>query len=239
LKWFERLPYSNEIGMGKVGMGRLAYWEEGFVIRNDIASSWLNWYMKIGNIKRWARFNLNYLGNPRWDTGITPPELYEFLRTHQPGRALDLGCGTGTNLLTLAQSGWRVTGVEFALIAWRRARRKLHGQAGLESIHLGSVAEIDYLKPHFDLILDIGCFHNLPQDEKAKYRRQVGRLLAPQGTYLLYGFESTPERPRGLTDENLTDFEIFLELKNRQDGTDHGQRPSVWLEYVKKGEFAA
>ena len=194
--------------------------------------------MKIGNIKRWARFNLHYLRNPRWDTGITPPEVHEFLGTHEPGRALDLGCGTGTNLLTLAQAGWRVTGVEFALIAWRRARRKLRGQAGLEGIFLGSVAEIDYLQPPFDLILDIGCFHSLPADEKAKYRQQVERLLAPGGTYLLYGFMKTPERPRGLTDENLAGFNKFLELKSRQDGTDHGQRPSVWLEYVKKGGVA-
>jgi len=192
--------------------------------------------MKIGNFKRWARFNLHYLGNPRWDTGMTPPEVTEFLRTHKPGRALDLGCGTGTNLLTLAQAGWRVTGVEFALIAWRRARGKLRGQAGLEGIHMGSVAEIDYLQPPFDLILDIGCFHSLPPDEKGKYRRQIDRLLAPGGTYLLYGFQKTPERPRGLTDENLADFREFLEIKQRQDGTDHGRRPSVWLEFAKKGE---
>ena len=191
--------------------------------------------MKIGNFKRWVRFNLHYLGKPRWDTGITPPEVQEFLRTHEPGRALDLGCGTGTNLLTLARAGWRVTGVEFALIAWREARRKLRGQAGVESIHLGSVAEIDYLQPPFDLILDIGCFHSLPAEDKARYYRQIERLLAPTGTYLLYGFIKTPERLRGLTDGNLADFERFLELKSRQDGTDHGQRSSVWLEYIKKG----
>ena len=175
-----------------------------------------------------------YLKKPPWDSGISPPELVEFVQAHPAGRSLDLGCGTGTNLLTLARAGWRVTGVEFALIAWRRARRKLRGQAGLEGIHLGSVAEIDYLQAPFDLILDIGCFHSLPQDEKTQYCRQVERLLAPGGTYLLYGFMKTPERERGLTDENLADFDQFLELKGRSDGTDHGQRPSVWLEYVRK-----
>ena len=210
--------------------------EDRCVNSNDMAGLWLNWGMKIGSFKRWVRFNLQYLSNPRWDTGITPPEVMEFLRTHQPGRALDLGCGTGTNLLTLAQAGWRVTGVEYALIAWRRARRKLRGQAGLEGLYLDSVAEVDYLQPPFDLILDIGCFHSLPPQDKARYCRQVERMLAPGGTYLLYGFLKTAERPRGLTVENLADFQKFLQLKQRQDGTDHGRRPSVWLNYIKKGE---
>lgn len=191
--------------------------------------------MKWKHIRRWLNFNGQYFGSPRWDTGITPPEVYAFLRTHPPGRALDLGCGTGTNLLTLAEDGWQVTGVEFALIAWRQAKRRLRGHPRVEGVHLGSVAEIDYLRPPFDLILDIGCFHGLPAEDKAKYRQQVERLLAPGGTYLLYGFLKTPERETGLSDENLRDFQQFLHLKERRDGTDHGKQPSVWLEFTKKG----
>jgi cyclopropane fatty-acyl-phospholipid synthase-like methyltransferase len=189
--------------------------------------------MKIGNIRRWIMFNMYYLSKPRWDTGVTPPEVLAFLQSHPAGRALDLGCGTGTNLLTLAQAGWRVTGVEFALIAWRKACRRLRDQPNLEGIHLGSVADIDYLQPAYDLILDIGCFHSLPPEDKEKYRRQIERLLAPQGTYLLYGFPKTAERPRGLTDADLAAFQQNLELANRQDGKD-GERPSIWLEFIKR-----
>ncbi|HZD55845.1 MAG TPA: class I SAM-dependent methyltransferase, partial [Anaerolineales bacterium] len=59
-------------------------------------------------------FNLWYYREPPWDTGISPPELLAFIESHPAGQALDLGCGTGTNVITLARNGWQVTGVDFA-----------------------------------------------------------------------------------------------------------------------------
>ncbi|MEW6615857.1 MAG: methyltransferase domain-containing protein [Thermodesulfobacteriota bacterium] len=57
-----------------------------------------------------------FRGQTPWDTNITPPEVMEFIQKTSPGRALDLGCGTGTNGITLARHGWKVTGVDFAPI---------------------------------------------------------------------------------------------------------------------------
>jgi hypothetical protein len=44
----------------------------------------MNWVRRLN-------FNLLYLFNPPWDSGISPPELLDFLQDHKPGRALDLG----------------------------------------------------------------------------------------------------------------------------------------------------
>ena len=69
-------------------------------------------------------YTLMYFRRPPWDSGQTPPELLEYLKTRTPGRAIDLGCGTGTNIITLASLGWNVTGVDFVPAAVEQARRK-------------------------------------------------------------------------------------------------------------------
>ena len=63
-------------------------------------------------------------GRAPWDTGVTPPEVVEEVSAMQPGRALDVGCGTGTNVLWLAQHGWTAIGVDRSATAIESARRK-------------------------------------------------------------------------------------------------------------------
>ena len=73
---------------------------------------------------RRAFFSLWYLfSKPPWDTGIPAPELVRAIANRPPGRALDLGCGTGTNVRYLAEHGWQATGLDFAPSAIAQARR--------------------------------------------------------------------------------------------------------------------
>jgi cyclopropane fatty-acyl-phospholipid synthase-like methyltransferase len=182
-------------------------------------------------------FHLQYLLNdPPWDTGVTPPEVYRFLERTPPGKALDLGCGTGTNAITLAEHGWQVVGIDFVPRAIRKARRKAR-RAGVEDrveFRVGNVLELDEVEGPFDLILDIGCFHGFSNGEVRRYAKNVQDLAAFKGTLLLYTHLKTdPDDDTGACEEDLALLEEKLKLVNRENGWEGESRPSAWMEYEK------
>lgn len=182
-------------------------------------------------ILRRLAFELRYLHRPPWDSGIVPPEVADYIRDHPPGRALDLGCGSGTSSLALARAGWQVTGVDFARRAVRQARRKAKAAGLAVDFRSGDVTRLPPFPAPFDLVLDIGCFHSLSPSGKQAYARQMEDLLAPGGSWLLYAFVKEEGAPGpGLTEADLA--RPRLRLAERQDGMDHGNRPSAWFRYV-------
>jgi ubiquinone/menaquinone biosynthesis C-methylase UbiE len=190
---------------------------------------------------RRLNFNLWYLHKPPWDSGITPPELFEFIQSHPAGRAIDLGCGTGTNIITLTKTGWQVTGIDFAPRAIQIAKKKLKKRNINAQLLVGDVTNIK-VDSQFELALDIGCFHGV--ENKAAYLTQMDKLLAPNGFWLMYGFFKsdplTSSGPRrrlsgsGLVDADLNMISAHaLTLISRHDGFDKKERPSAWFLFQK------
>lgn len=180
---------------------------------------------------RKLKFNSSYvLGNAPWDSGISPPELYDFIASHPAGRALDIGCGTGTNIVTLANAGWRVAGFDFASRAVVIAKRKLK-KANLQAeIFVDDATRMQRVSGQFDLALDLGCFHGI--ENKADYLTQLTRILAPGGSWLMYGFfKQSPHQPGpGLVDSDVELIQRHnLILASRKDGWDKRERPSAWF----------
>jgi len=179
-------------------------------------------------------YNLWYLKSPPWDTGISPPELLDYLAQHPQGRALDLGCGTGTNAMTLAQHGWKTTAVDFAPRAIRIARKRAE-QAGLDiDFIVDDVTILNKIAGRFELILDIGCFHGLTTAGKERYIATLERIIAQDGTLLMYAFLSqSEEKGIGLLPADLERLTSILRLVHRQEGTERGIRSSAWLTFRK------
>ena len=186
------------------------------------------------NFFRHLMFDLWYLRRPPWDSGIVPPEVEDFIASHSPGHALDLGCGTGTSSLALARAGWTVTGVDFSRRAIKAATEKTR-RANLKiGFHVCDVTRLpdSLLSNSYNLVLDIGCFHGLSSTGKTAYLNQLDRMLALGSTWLLYGFFKPDESPGpGLTSADLV--RIPIKLVKRQDGMDGKIRPSAWFWYQK------
>jgi SAM-dependent methyltransferase len=188
----------------------------------------------IERLLHWLRFNLRYFHAVPWDTGITPPEVEAFIQAHPPGKMLDLGCGTGTNLVRFAQAGWQVTGVDFAIKAVNEARKKLR-QNHLDGIVLQSeVTNIRKLMAPFDLVLDIGCYHGLSANQRALYRQNLGHLVAVGGTFLVYAHLKIDTMSQmGILEDELDHFTPDCLLISRQISRDRWDRKACWLEYLR------
>ncbi|MEJ5223663.1 MAG: class I SAM-dependent methyltransferase [Anaerolineales bacterium] len=180
-------------------------------------------------------FDLWYLGRPPWDSGISPPELLTFLDEQPPGRAIDLGCGTGTNVLTLARRGWQVTGVDFAPRAIALARKKLRAAGVQADLQVGDVTRLDGINGPFNFALDLGCFHGLSDPDKARYLDQLERILAPGGFWMMYGIFTPPGSSQmRLAETDIERAQARFTLLRRQDGTDRGgTRKSAYFLFQK------
>lgn len=140
-------------------------------------------------------------GETPWDTGITPPEVVAFIDSDPPpppGRALDLGCGTGTNALYLARKGWQVAGVDFSNTAIEAAQRKSGGE-GTSGV---SFRQADVTRLHeagiegpFDFVLDIGCYHGIAASRKAAYVEGVAAVAAPGATFMTFAWGPNAHLP--------------------------------------------
>ncbi len=131
-----------------------------------------------------------FTGKTPWDTNVTPPELVELIEHKHlpPGRALDLGCGTGTNALYLAAHGFEVIGVDYVPRAIEVARRKAQQQNARVEFRTADVLNPGAFAAPFDLILDIGCFHSLAPQARAQYADNLRCWTRPGSRFMLYAF---------------------------------------------------
>jgi len=176
----------------------------------------------------------------RWDTGITPPEIMAALAELPPGKALDLGCGTGTNLRTLLEHGWEADGVDFVEQAIEMARAKLTAfppeRYGLYCGDVARLEDISALRAPFDLAIDLGCGHSVPVDQQAAYAAGVAARLKPGGVLLLYIHFPQPGHDHGLSPDDvyrlfLPHYDLVWEV--RSDDTTTGV-PSAWYRLARR-----
>jgi SAM-dependent methyltransferase len=149
-------------------------------------------------------------GKPRWDTDQAQPEVEELARSLPAGRALDLGCGTGTNDVYLAQHGWEVIGVDFIPNAIEAARKKAQGASVDAKFVVGDVSRLRALgvAGPFDLVLDVGCYHAMPAGRREAYAVEVAAVTRPGADFYLSGIGQVPATWRLLGAKGVAGAEV-------------------------------
>src|SRR5262245_56613997 len=88
---------------------------------------------------------------PPWDTGRPSAELQRRLGqlTLAPGRAIELGCGTGSNAVWLAEQGFDVTAIDISPTAIARAEERARAASVMVRFVTADVTELPDLGEPF------------------------------------------------------------------------------------------
>jgi SAM-dependent methyltransferase len=125
-----------------------------------------------------------------------------------PGRALDLGCGSGAHTVALAERGWKATGVDVIPRALERATRRVAEHRVDVDIVRADVTELppDVVGTGFDFFLDVGCFHGLTRTQRQAMGAAVTAIASLDASLLLLAFKAgaAPRPlPRGADQRDL------------------------------------
>lgn len=140
-------------------------------------------------------FNASYEGTPPWEIGHAQPALAAALAAQpavtaiDPGRLLDIGCGTGELAMLGASRGYDTTGVDQATTAIAIARQRAADRdLRVEFRVADALALPREWSERFDLVLDSGVFHVFGDNERPAFVRNVRDVLKPGGLYAMLCF---------------------------------------------------
>ncbi|WP_436327074.1 class I SAM-dependent methyltransferase [Brevibacterium sp. FAM 27836] len=148
-----------------------------------------------------AAWEERYSGSddPVW-SGSPNEALVALVGDMAPGRALDVGCGEGADVVWLSEHGWAATGIDLSTTAIDRARRAADDRGAKADF---AVADISTWAPKaasaedadrrggFDLVTGFFLHTRLP-DTREELLARVAEHVAPGGALLLVSHATMP-----------------------------------------------
>lgn len=175
-----------------------------------------------------------------WDSGEPDVHLAEVMETHgiAPGKALEVGCGTGTNSIWLARQGFDVTATDVSTVAIQRAEAKA-ADAGVDCRFVtGDFLADPVPGESYGFVYDRGVFHLFDDARhRARFAARAAEILAPHGLWFsLIGSTDGPPRDGGPPRRSAVEvttavephFEI-LELRSTSFDLDEHRDARAWV----------
>jgi SAM-dependent methyltransferase len=153
-------------------------------------------------------------GQVPWDTRQPEPLLTALVASGAvaPGAALEIGAGTGTNAIWLAEQGFDVLGVDIAPLAVEQARARLNGRALRCRFAVSDFLAAPPVGP-FQFVFDRGCFHVFDAAaDRQRFAAHVAAVLAPAGLWLsVIGSTEGPPREQGPPRRTAAEVALAIE----------------------------
>lgn len=105
-------------------------------------------------------------------------------------RSIDLGCGTGANVVYLAEKGFDSWGVDFSTVAIRKARKRAAESDATPTFVVGDLTagHIDGVAGPFDLLIDFGTLDDLTGTARKQMANTITGLSRTGSIFLEYCF---------------------------------------------------
>jgi SAM-dependent methyltransferase len=104
-----------------------------------------------------------------------------------PRRGLDVGCGTARNTVYLARHGVRMSGFDASEVAIKAGRERAQSASVDISLEVRDLTDgLPAGDGELDVVLDVFVYkHQLAHETRRSYRRELRRILAPDGRVLM------------------------------------------------------
>jgi SAM-dependent methyltransferase len=195
-------------------------------------------------------FEQMYQGQAPWDTGRPQPAIIKLAEGGQVrGSVLDVGCGTGENLLYLAARGHEAWGIDFVPLAIERAKAKAAERSVNAHFLVGNALELKRLGRQFETVIDCGLFHTFTDEERPVFVTGLAEVLRPEGLLHILCFsdeEPGTEGPRRVSQQEIRDAfhdgwivkqiePIHFDSISRPDGPRFSPGgPKAWLATIER-----
>ena len=161
---------------------------------HDALVSWslLNLFARLGS----KPYDWMYRRGAPWESGPRSAlvELCEMGRVSaeqlHPGRAIDLGCGTGVDSLYLTERGFDVVGVDFSQVAIRRARESAAHLRRPPRFVIADLLQLpsEAVPGPFDLLFDGGTLDDFPPNLRPDVAAAITQLARPGSLFVMWCF---------------------------------------------------
>jgi SAM-dependent methyltransferase/uncharacterized protein YbaR (Trm112 family) len=95
---------------------------------------------------------------------------------------LEIGCGTGLTLESLALSTrWRLHGIDFSSTMLREAAKRSADTGHPAVLALGNAIELPFADASFDVVYATRFIHQFPHEDKLRIAGEIARVLRPGG----------------------------------------------------------